>query len=378
MAFNSTKTANFHIGDQQLEETTEYTYLGIKIQSTNDYLAKHEAAVVAKSSKLKGKVWHLARHSYNTYAVGRTLWKTTAVPAITYANDAVALGSAQLKLLDRHQTEIGRWLLGANCCAANTAVTGEMGWSTHEVREAKSKSHYLGRLAFLSSERYARRMYQHIRYRGIRTGWIRRITAIDSKFSAGTERHAASGEKQWTRTTRTEITARGTCLWQEAMKKKRSLARYREHKSAPAPYHHYRGDRASALLFQARTGALLTRKRRQELFGDDATCRLCGLGDEDINHIFGQCPRLQPSETAGRAIDEVLGLVKHPEHEQRQNTGPPQPLLRQREAELVEATKRHLARWEKCCRAAEESEARALRAPASQDGTEPAHLKNFH
>lgn len=56
MAFNSKETASFHIGNTQLEETTEYTYLGIKIHNTNDSLAKHEAAVVAKSSKLKEKV----------------------------------------------------------------------------------------------------------------------------------------------------------------------------------------------------------------------------------------------------------------------------------------------------------------------------------
>lgn len=112
-----------------------------------------------------------------------------------------------------------------------------------------NQSHNLGRLAFLSSERYARRMYQRIRYRRVRTGWIRRITAIDSKFSAGTERHAATGERQRTRTTRTEITAKEMCLWQEAMKKKRSLARHREHKSAPAPYHHYWGDRGFSFVF---------------------------------------------------------------------------------------------------------------------------------
>lgn len=48
MAFNSTETASFHIGNAQLKETTAYTYLEIKIQNTNNYLAKHEAAVVAK------------------------------------------------------------------------------------------------------------------------------------------------------------------------------------------------------------------------------------------------------------------------------------------------------------------------------------------
>ncbi|KAG0427144.1 hypothetical protein HPB47_025818 [Ixodes persulcatus] len=37
---------------------------------------------------------------------------------------------------------------------------------------------------------------------------------------------------------------------------------------------------------QARTGALLTEKKRQQFFGEGATCRLCGLEDEDLEHVF--------------------------------------------------------------------------------------------
>lgn len=239
-----------------------------------------------------------------------TIRKPITVPAVTYANDAIVIGKTYSKLVDRYKTEIGTWLLVANCCTANAEITGEMGWLTHEDMEAKPKTYYLGRLASLSSERYARRVYHHIIYRGISTGVIRKIAAIDSKLSADTQRHHTTSEKQCASTTRSEITAKRTHLWQEAMRKKQSLARYRQHTNAPAPYHQYPGDRASALLFHARTGALLTQKRRQELFGDDATCRPCGLEDENLEHVFYRCPHLQPSDTVGRDFDEVLGLKK--------------------------------------------------------------------
>lgn len=150
-----------------------------------------------------------------------------AVPAVTYANDAIVIGKTNSKLLDRYKTEIGTWLLVANFCTANAEITGEMWWLIHEDMEAKSKTYYLGRLASLSSERYARRIYHHIIYRGIRTGWIRKIAAIDSKLSADTPRHHTTSEKQCASTTRSEIAAKRTHLWQEAMSKKQSLARYR-------------------------------------------------------------------------------------------------------------------------------------------------------
>lgn len=69
-------------------------------------------------------VWHLARHSYNRHSVGRLLWKSLAVQAVTYANDALTYSETVVKCLDRHQYRLGRWLLS---CTANAAVTGEMG-----------------------------------------------------------------------------------------------------------------------------------------------------------------------------------------------------------------------------------------------------------
>ncbi|CAN8031150.1 unnamed protein product [Ixodes persulcatus] len=108
-------------------------------------------------------VWHLARHSYNKYSVGRILWKTLGVPATTYANDTLTYSAAISRRLYRQvsrlgpQYELGRWLLGGSSCTANAAVTGEMGWSTHQTREARSKLHYVGRLKFLPPESIARR-----------------------------------------------------------------------------------------------------------------------------------------------------------------------------------------------------------------------------
>lgn len=53
-------------------------------------------------------------------------------------------------------------------------------------REARFKFLYLGRPDILCQEDYARRTYYQIRYRGIKTGWMRRLRAIDSKDSGCT------------------------------------------------------------------------------------------------------------------------------------------------------------------------------------------------
>ncbi|KAM7312196.1 hypothetical protein ISCGN_009101 [Ixodes scapularis] len=71
------------------------------------------------------------------------------------------------------------------------------------------------------------------------------------------------------------------------MKKQILQSIYALHKSEPSPCTHYRGDHESALLFQARVGALMTNCRRAQLFGDtDTACPLCGQSSEDVFHML--------------------------------------------------------------------------------------------
>lgn len=112
------------------------------------------------------------------------------------------------------------------------------GMSTHEIREDRSKLAYMGRLKFLPQESYARRMYYHIRYQGSKTGWMKRIKTIDSKYGGGTTRHLVTTEQEWARTIRAVVTRAGIEDWRRTMQRILSLQLYRKHKKEPAPYPH--------------------------------------------------------------------------------------------------------------------------------------------
>ncbi|KAH8032715.1 hypothetical protein HPB51_001413 [Rhipicephalus microplus] len=68
-----------------------------------------------------------------------------------------------------------------------------------------------------------------------------------------------------------------------------------------------RGDRESALLFQARAGSLAMQQRRWELLDADPSCRLCGAIKETIQHIIMDCPRLGAREHPHLSLAEYLG-----------------------------------------------------------------------
>ncbi|KAH7952920.1 hypothetical protein HPB49_002620 [Dermacentor silvarum] len=332
LGININNTGNeFTLQGNLIKKTSEYKYLGVTLCDQPNYLYHHQNALVKKSNRLKGNIWNLARHSYNPYTVGRTLWKAIAVPATTYADDALAYSSETIKCLERHQIELGRWLLGGSMATANAAVSGEMSWSSYEAREARSKLQYAGRLKFMANTSYSRRIYLHLRYKNIKTDWIRKYTSLNTKYNQNSKHHETKTETEWRKAVIKEINEAETSIWRTAVAKKQSLALYHQHKLEPCPSTHYRGDRGSALLFQARTGALLTNQRRHELFGVDPTCHLCGAQVETLLHVLQQCPRL-PTDPRSCTLAESLALTGNTEEER---------------AARAEATKTRLEQWER-------------------------------
>lgn len=328
------KDITFTIQGNTIKKTATYRYLGITISDQKNYLDKHQELLLKQSNRLKGRVWHLSRHSYNPYRVGRTLWKTLAVPAITYAGDTLAYSTQTVRCLDRHQNELGRWLLGGSFATANAAVTGELAWSTFEAREARSKIQYAGRLKFLPETNYSQRIYLHLRYRGIKTQWMKRLASLENKFGHNTKLEEAKSEREWRIITKNTITEASTEMWRTSAAKKRSLQLYLEYKQAPDREPFYRGDRESALLFQARTGSLPTRKRHWELFDTDPSCRLCGATEETIQHILMDCPRLGARDLPKINLAEYLGLPDDPVDTRVEHT---------------ESAKRRLKLWDRLC-----------------------------
>ncbi|XP_029849496.2 uncharacterized protein LOC115331529 [Ixodes scapularis] len=304
----------FRVQEVEVEHTKEYRYLGVTLQEGPLCLELHERNTLKTSNIRKGHLWNMAKYSYNPYTLARALWKSVAVPAITYANDAVVFQQTTLKTLDRHQVEIGRWALGGNGATANLAVTGEMAWSAFKQRGARAKLGYLGRLIHMPDEAYAKRTFHYVRYRSSRTNWSNTIARLDSVYSKGTRRHEATSEKGWLKAVTEEVNAIELEAWRQAVRKKQSLQSiYALHKPEPSPCTHYRGDHESALLFQARVGALMTGCRRAQLFGDtDTACHLCGQSSEDYLHVLLWCPALDhcrpPWATSEERIPEMLGF----------------------------------------------------------------------
>ncbi|KAH7967783.1 hypothetical protein HPB52_002462 [Rhipicephalus sanguineus] len=164
---------------------------------------------------------------------------------------------------------------------------------------------------------------------------MKRLASLENKFGHNTKLEEAKSEREWRQITQKTITEASTERWRTSAAKKRSLLLYLKYKLAPDCEPFYRGDRESALLFQARTGSLTTQQRRWELFDADPSCRLCGATEETIQHIMMDCPRLGARAHPTLSLAEYLSLSDDSVDTRVEHT---------------ESAKRRLKLWDRLCR----------------------------
>ncbi|KAH7970418.1 hypothetical protein HPB49_006721 [Dermacentor silvarum] len=123
---------------------------------------------------------------------------------------------------------------------------GDLGWSSFEAREARSKAAYEGRLRLMNNERWARRVFLYT-----------------------TLRKTAKGNGRW----KCEQEYRDVNVTSRYMDQKSNLALYRVHKTTISVERLHDNSVGRALLFQTRAGALRTKvyRRRFDQSGDDST-----------------------------------------------------------------------------------------------------------
>lgn len=290
-----------------------YRYLGVTFSAGKDRYSAHAAHVQQSAQRAcrilrKRCLWGCSR-----YLMVRELWKAVHVPCLTFANAVVCLPHTTRAWLERCQSEVGRVALGCHGCVAKEAIQGDMGWSSFEAREARSKISYEERLRRMEDTRWARRVYRYHHFTGIRTQWGARLHVLRRKFGFFERPTQEPAEQQHARAVQKRVRESETAEWRLAMGEKSTLQLYRDNKTAICREAMFHDSTDGGLLFEARAGALrtLTYRRRYESSPDvqAARCRVCGEAEESIEHIVLLCDSLQPKHPDGVSLPEALGFV---------------------------------------------------------------------
>lgn len=294
---------------------TEYRYLGVILSSSSDLLGAHEEHLRQACRRACAVLRRRSMWGCNRYILVRELWKAVHVPALTFANAVVCVSSSTRAWLERGQREVGRVALGCHGRVAVEAIQGDLGWSSFEAREASSKLAFEARLRHMGDQRWARRVFRYMGFKGTQTVWTARVHTLSRKFGFLAEPLQTSGTQKLSHVARKRVREVETGQWCSAMLAKSTLELYRSYKSTPVAETLYDNDTGSALLFEARAGALRTLQYRQRFDSSPAVqsaiCRACGEAQESAEHVTTQCDGLSPTHPEGTTLPQALGLEFH-------------------------------------------------------------------
>jgi hypothetical protein len=285
---NNKRTLN--IGNTKVMAVEQYTYLGVIICTSDNYLHLQEENLRRKFRRLQGLVKKKSMFAYNRPEVCRLLWKGVAVPALTYADEILTLSPALRRALELAQKEMGRFGLRTNQYTADAAIQGELGWSLFETREAHSKIKFYGRLTYMDKGRLAKKMFEFAKSNGEKTTWFKRMRHLSRKFDPSTEMLRSGNLKGFQNWVQTAIKESAHKLWREEVEKKSSL-RFYAIKTAYRYEEYHDNSLGSQLLFKARSGALETRCLLSKRFKVDRTCERCKREEETLQHLILDCPK---------------------------------------------------------------------------------------
>lgn len=239
LQFSGVETIDVQLPDGgSIPVSDKYRYLGVNLCTSADLYDKQEEHVRQASVRAANVLRRRSLWGCNRFVLVRELWKAVHVPVLTFANAVVCLSAATRQWLERGQREVGRLALACHGRVAVEAVQGDLGWSSYEAREARSKAAYEGRLRLMNDQRWARRVFRYTAIKGMNTPWRRRLHNLCRKYSLFTDPVQEDSERKWAVRVRNRVQEAETSMWQAAMEKNLALP-YTEPTRPPSPPNDY-------------------------------------------------------------------------------------------------------------------------------------------
>ena len=172
----------WRIQGKEIEKREQYRYLGIHFETNKEVYKTDERFIKQKAEWGRAAVQSQSLWSFDRYTIAREIWKAVYVPAITFGNAVIVHNS-------KFWAKIDRFAIGCRFNCARKFVEGEVGMSTMEEREVRSKLTYYAPIGELGEGRWVKLLQGVKEKMGIRTKWERRV-----EFGA---RKLGYNKKEW-------------------------------------------------------------------------------------------------------------------------------------------------------------------------------------
>jgi hypothetical protein len=288
-----------------IEEFEEYKYLGLIIQMGDNIFKAHLEKLERKMNQQARRTTATAMKSASRTIIGKELWNMEALPSILHGAEITIFPRRVIEALEKTQNGVARKILRASSQVAVEALQGELAWWPVKHRIAKLQLCYYGRLHRLEEDKWSKIAFREQQHKQGYI-WMTNIKRQAEEYQINLEEQEGSLEA-WKGRVRTKIQTKMVEEWKRGLQEKSSLSIYR-HREVFKYDDYARGDKASELLFKARTGDLeVNAKIHRWTPGLEKFCEVCKKNEEEtVQHMIAEC--IGYNEEREQAMLEITEL----------------------------------------------------------------------
>ena len=274
-----------------IDTTTTIQYLGVTVNNSRNCFTTHKKKMLEKAEKMANLTYPVIHKSCNRLLIGKTYWKSVALPAILHGTSVINLNKNEVDSLQIIENKVYRQILGASNFAPVSTLRGEIGSSSMKARIMEAKIQYL-RNATSNSSKTVETHNNELIYQIINKmkaypdyKWIEEVNKYIRELNI---RHREI--KNMSKLTLKKIINKyDTECWKEEMAKKSTLTIYRRFKKEiKGEQDLYDNTPAATIMYRCRSNSLyLNIKKKHQ--GGNTKCPFCGE-DETLQHFLLHCP----------------------------------------------------------------------------------------
>ena len=290
---------------QGINTAAEIKYLGVTINDTLNCYKKHKEGKLMMAHRLANMTYSVVARSCNKVIIGKTYWKSVALPALLYGTAVLDWTDSEVEELQKLENQVWRHILGAPVYTPCAVLRGEMGASCMRSRVIKTK------LKFINWAMKTRGgLIKEIVCEMIEEGDDRMVLKTMESMRIVNIASCAKLESMTPMEINKTVNEYDEIQWKRELEQKSTTAIYRNEKTTIREEKIYENDEASTILFRARSNTLKL-GWRQRFTGGDVGCKICNKNEEEtLLHFIERCDALQDvrdrHEMNNKKIEEVL------------------------------------------------------------------------
>ena len=270
---------------EDIEVVNKITYLGIEIDNKRSYFKSQRTKMIEKARKMANMTYSIIEKGCNRLLIGKTYWKSIALPSILYGVNVINLSEDDIKDLQVIENDVYRTILNAPGYAPNTTLRSEIGSSLMKKRIMN------GRINFIKSILHGRnKLLESILHRVLLendTSWIK----VSRKYINEVQLNVNDIERKSKEEIKNIFMKWDKDQWTNEIACKSTLKIYRDQKHNIEEEQMYDNRPSSAIWFRARINALQLGDRNRHT-NKETHCQICEGENikEDILHFMLHCP----------------------------------------------------------------------------------------